>query len=372
MTQRTALFPRNFLGWLASGALALSCAIAHAGAGNITVGPKGVHLQRDGIVWTPHGVVMVAFECAPTAFANQPQYLQLANQQYYNDPNEFSQMLSWGADTVRIMVSQPGTDPQDPNGLYAQAYVTHIQDAVIAARAVGLNVILNLQDESPSGDPHPNNMPTAATTRSWQKLAPLFNSDLGILYEIFNEPGLGTGQWQTWQTDMNALIGAIRATRSSNVILVDGLAYGNSFEGQAGYPLTDSANSTAFAVHPYFHSDADQVSSHWDTTFGTLAATSPMVVTEWYPGKVFWCDAATAQATLNLLQYLSSKGIGITAFAYDFPDDATLDITGSVNQDYLGTMPTTLVNETCTDKPWGPGTLLQNWYRTGMVPNQLQ
>lgn len=116
---------------------------------------------------------------------------------------------------------------------------------------------------------------------------------------------------------------AVRATGSTNVVVADGLQYAIQLDGAPA--LTDPAGEVAYAVHPYFHSAAAETQATWSQNFGTLAATAPVIVTEWTTvanaatsGSTYFCDSTTAGAALRLMDYLASKKIGITAFAYDF------------------------------------------------------
>ncbi|MBE7158695.1 MAG: cellulase family glycosylhydrolase, partial [Rhodospirillales bacterium] len=196
-----------------AGLLALtttSTASAQVATGAVTV--SGNTLLRDGTVWVSHGVVSIAFVAPPAA---QSGVFLSAYQHFSVD--ELKAMKAWGADTVRFQVSQPGLDPQSP--LYTSEFVTAVKNGVLQARAAGLNVIVSVQDESQSGEAHPVALPDAATQRVWQVLAPLFNNDRGILYEILNEPQPvpNPAHWKAWATAMNAQIAAIRRTGSRNV-----------------------------------------------------------------------------------------------------------------------------------------------------------
>jgi hypothetical protein len=193
------------------------------------------------------------------------------------------------------------------------------------ARALGLNVIVSIQDEQQSGETTPVQLSDATTTRVWAVLAPLFNGDRGIMYELLNEPepAVSDANWASWRDAMNPLIASIRATGSQNVVIADGLIFALSLNGAPA--LTDPAGQVAYAIHPYFHSAADQLQKAWDTKLGDFAATAPVIATEWttvanaaVSGSSYYCDATTAAAALDLLQYLSAKGVGLAAFAYDF------------------------------------------------------
>ena len=320
----------------------------------------GNTLRRDGAVWVSHGVVSIAFVAPPAA---QSGVFLSAYQHYSTD--ELAAMQAWGADTVRFQVSQPGLDPQ--NSLYTADFVTTVQNAVLSARALGLNVIVSVQDETQSGETQPAVLPNAATQRVWQVLAPLFNGDQGILYEMLNEPELAPNpaNWAAWASAMNAVIATIRQTGSKNVVVADGLDYAEHLDGAPA--LTDPENEVAYAAHPYFHNAADQTRQAWATKFGNFAQTAPVLITEWTTVPNYYADANTAQAALNFLSYLAIHGTGLSAYAYGFSGDAF----GSVVHGFSG-VPSTFANGLEPgDADYGPGTLVQEWYLTGTVPTTL-
>jgi endoglucanase len=335
-------------------------------AGAITV--SGNRLLRDGERWAPHGLNMIAFVAPPAA---QAGVFRAAYAHY--DAAELSALAAWGADTVRFQVSLPGTDPQ--NALYTQAFVDQVRDAVRDARARGLNVIVSIQDEAQSGESTPAQLPNQATLRVWGVLAPLFNDDRGVLYEIMNEPQpkVSAASWVSWRDAMNRAIAAIRSTGSRNVVVADGLIFALSLNGAPA--LTDPARQVAYAIHPYFHSAADQTQTAWDNKFGTFAANAPVIATEWTTvanaatsGSSYFCDSTTATATLQLLRYLDGKQIGLLAFAYDFSGN----LFGSAVYGFPGVTSSFAGGAACGSPGYGPGTVIQSWYRSGAVPSTLQ
>jgi endoglucanase len=339
--------------------------------GDVTV--SGAHFMRDGVAWIPHGVVSAAFNAAPAVRAGG--FLTA-----YNDLNstELAAMKTWGADVVRFQVAQPALDPQ--NNLYDPTFIAAVQNGVTEARAAGLNVIVSVQDESGTGEPNPTPLPDAATGRVWQQLAPLFKGDTGILFEIMNEPQPAptAANWAAWASAMNSMITIIRVSGATNVLIADGLGFAEYLEGAP--TLADPLNQVAYADHPYFHSAADQTSTAWDTKFGTFAATAPapVLITEWSteneppPDPHFYCDRNTATSALAFLQYLQSKSIGLVGYAYDAPNAPNAPRDGRITQDFNGTPTTYSNNAQCTDAPFGPGTIIQNWYHTGSVPAMLE
>ncbi|MBB5060038.1 hypothetical protein HDF16_004774 [Granulicella aggregans] len=322
---------------------------------------SGNRLLRDGALWVPHAVQLVAFVAPPSA--QRPPFT--AAYAHYSTA-ELAAIKGWGADSIRFQISQPGADPQNPR--YDSAFVQTAVGAVKAARSLGLNVIVSIQDESQSGETSPTPLPNAATNRVWRNLAPMLNGDNGIIYEMFNEPqpAPNAANWQQWTFAMNVVVKTIRSTGATNTLLADGLRFAESLNGVV--PLTDPLNQVFYSSHPYFHSAANQMQSTWAKKFGNLAATAPVIIGEWTTATTYYCDANTPTAGLQLLQYIQSLHIGLVAVTYDFG----LPTYGGIVSDYNGT-PTTLANGiACGATSFGPGMLIQSWYKTGAVPSKLQ
>ncbi|MES2393009.1 MAG: cellulase family glycosylhydrolase [Acidobacteriota bacterium] len=342
----------------------------------------GNHLTRNGVAWIPRGLNFIAFVQPP---AVQPggcdgstsNNFQTAYNRYQSQGSAlFTKLVAWGADTIRFQVSQMGLDAQST--IYSQSFFDDFVQAVQQARASGLNVIVSIQDECQSGDPSPANYPGANNQRVWTELAPLFKNDLGIMFEIYNEPEppASTANWQTWQSRFNDDIATIRSTGAANVVIADGLGYAATFNGAPD--LTDPANQVAYAVHPYFH-QANLTSSFWDANWGNFGVTHPVIVTEWTSvansatsGSGYYCDASTAAQSLAMMNYMQSHGIGMVGFAWDF----TGTIFGSVVY-YANSTTTTYkissyAGKNCGDNGYGPGLTIQDWFVSGTVPSSPQ
>lgn len=342
-------------------------------ATTVAVTTSGNQLLKDGVAWAPHGVILTAFVASPSALNDPAIIARNANYktevlpayQHYSLA-ELDAIKAWGAGLVRFNVSQSGLDPQ--NALYTDSYVASLRESVLYARAIGLNVIVCVfgKEETP-----PVLLPSDATVRVWNLLAPLFNGDEGILYELFNEPpALPTpSNWAAWAAATNPVIAAIRATGSTNVVIADGLSYGVFLNG-APY-LADSLNKVAYATHPWFTKASSQAQTAWDNDFGTFAATAPVIATAWAVGNKVtdYCDANTPAAALGFLQYLQSKQIGLVGYGYDVIPNM---YNNSIVTDYSGT-PTTFSNGIqCQQPSFGAGAIIQDWFRTGTPPSQLE
>jgi Cellulase (glycosyl hydrolase family 5) len=335
---------------------ARGAAPATTGAGAVTV--SGSHLLKDGAPWIPRGVQIVGLVAPDNALSGKyvPAHAHFGAQ-------ELQAAVAEHADVIRFQVSQFGMDPQD--SLYSPAYVQEVQQGIEMARGMGLDAIVSLQAEGPAGKNGRCALPDAGALRAWQQLAPMFASDPGVMFELYNEPAIAPtpAGWQTWlnggtiyapsglgcaAVGMQTLIDTIRQSAPSNVIVVPGL---KGEQTLAGMPvLSDPSNPTdpqfAYGVH---YPSLSLGSLKWDHQFGNLSAKVPVIVTEWDQNSWHDCvDNAPERAAL-LIAYLASKGVGIVGFAFDLP--------GTIVVDY-SYAPTSYSTFACGHAADGPGELL--------------
>ena len=354
-------------------------------AGATDVAVSGNQLTRGGVQWIPHGFYQIAFEVPPAELPNQQAFWTIAQQNY--TAGEYTQMKQLGADSVRIQVAQTGMDP-DNTTFFSATFRDEVLGAIKAARAAGLTVIVSVQDEQQTGDlPQDTALPSDATQRVWQTIAPAFATDRGVLFELFNEPHIGkqatvpfpTPDWSTWAAAMNRTIQTIRSAGAQNVVIADGLQFAQELSGAP--TLADPLHQVAYAAHPYSLGPGDQSSAVWDEKFGRFAATQPVIISEW--GIGYYCDPATPQVTVDFLQYLQVHGIGMEAGAWDWASAGF----GSAMYDFpvvpakvssfltpSGTKSACKVN--ATDNGYIPGfgfgKLIQTWYQTGTPASAVQ
>jgi hypothetical protein len=325
--------------------------------GAITV--AGPHLLKDGAPWIPRGVQIVGL-VAPDDFLFG-KYIPARG---HYSASELALAKADGADLIRFQVSQFALDPLGT--YYSPMYLHEVIGAVRSARALGLSVIISVQAELPTGVGDRCPLPDGQTDRVWQEFAPLFAGDPGVMFELYNEPGINpsTAAWQTWldggpvvepdgiaclAVGVQQLIDDIRSAGAGNVIIVPGLAFETTLAGLP--PPTDPANPSnpqlAYGVHYPQPSGGIPV---WDLTFGRFAARAPVIVTEWDENSTTACFPNAPNQTALLLDYLAVKQIGVVGFAFDLP--------GTIVSDYSTYAPTSYATFACGVPGGGPGRLL--------------
>ena len=324
--------------------------VTKVGGGSTGVYRQGNKLYKDGQPFVSRGFTMIGL-LSPTGTGAAGTANDHLNQA------EMNMAKSWGANTLRFQISQRGFDPQD--SLHSQAYMQLVQDGVALARQNGFVVTLSMQDQSlGGGDATP--MPDAQTARSWAKATSVFNGDPYIIYEIFNEPRLkdDAASWQIWKNGGSGVVGhqqlvnQIRATGATNVLVAEGLRVGKSFKGSP--LLSDPLGQMAYGIHPYLNWPLHDPGV-WDDYFGDLTATDPVIATEWNAtsDSAFCQDHWPTNAPL-MLDYLKAHGIGLWAWALDFPKTLIVDWSYT---------PTNFVGFTCGQGGDGAGALVKSYFQ---------
>ena len=363
-------FTRQGLALVVSCALALGVASSPASAatpGGVVV--QGSHLVRDGAVWLPRGVQIVGLVAPQGSLTGR----YVAAQAHFSTA-ELQTAQAMHADLIRFQVSQYGLDPED--SLYSRSYVQQVRGAVEDARSLGLTVIVSLQAEAPAGRTRVCPEPDAGAERAWQQLVPMFAGDPGVMFELFNEPSLlaSATNWQLWQNGglitltggrscdavgMQTLINDIRGDGAGNVIIVPGLAGQGTLAGMPTLtdPSSPSSPQLAYGIH---YPSLSSGSTVWDRKFGDVAASVPVLVTEWYANSFHLCTPTEPQRAAWLLAYLASKQIGVVGYALDVPGTIVSGWSyAPTTYAHFACEPPTGFGETPSDGPHtGPGRLL--------------
>ena len=225
----------------------------------------------------------------------------------------------FGADILRIQVSQPGLDPQSP--IYDSTYPTELVDAIKLAKSSDFFVIVSMDAQAENGISNLPCMPSDSTVRAWRSIAPSFVHDSGVIFELFNEPCKYEGNPKSrteWAQTMQPVMDELRGFGATNIFLLDGLGYGHSIEGL--FPLVHDRlhNRLAMAVHPYLVKNNYVTVSQWREEFGNDALRYPTIAGEWNATPSNGCvDSTTPELALSLMRYLESLHIGLIGWGID-------------------------------------------------------
>jgi hypothetical protein len=207
------------------------------------------------------------------------------------DAGSIQAMQAWkGFNTVRLPLNE--TCWLGINGVNAAAsganYIKAVSDYVSLFRAQGIYVIVEMHWNAPGSSIAKSQMPMADADHAadfWTGVANQFKGDLGVVFDLYNEPHLDSvakgsfvagpnspDAWscwlnggctlapQTWEQQtgaykvagMQAMLDAVRATGAKNVVLAGGLNWAGDLSGWAAHAPHDSASNLAAAGHVYY------------------------------------------------------------------------------------------------------------------------
>lgn len=257
---------------------------------------------------------------------------------------DFAGIRSWKANTVRIEISQNFWVPTAR--WYDPAYPGRVDQAVKAARAAGLDVILALQT-SDRGDPaYPGNiftsnpqqqMPDANhTVPFWKDVATRYKDDGRIIFELFSEPYMephGYSDWDLWlnggtvaagkiygenrrafqAVGMKRLYDVVRGTGANNLVILSGTHWGYFLDGVPKHRV--NGHNIAYSTHLWDWSDKQPAT--WDKDWAFLAQTDPVMITEF--GN-YDCTTGYVQKVLDKADQLNLSWV-VWAWAVTDPGD---------------------------------------------------
>ena len=226
---------------------------------------------------------------------------------------DFQLMAGWKANTVRIALNQDFW--LEGSQYYDASYASTVDSAVHWAEDAGLDVILDLHwsDRGVLGSCDPANgcqqvMADANSITFWSQVASLYSGDGRVLFELYNEPH--DVSWAAWKSGgneggfqvagMQQLYDAVRAAGAENLVVMGGLSWAYDLSGVPDHRV--SGYNILYATHPYNNSAASKA-SNFDTYWGLLTKTDPVIVTEFGDGGE--CSSGTMPYVPAINTYVS-------------------------------------------------------------------
>jgi hypothetical protein len=235
---------------------------------------------------------------------------------------DYDTMKAWGANVVRFSLNQDFwiLDPSNVNAV--GAYPDNVDEQVQAAEADGLDVILDLHWSdagSFSNTPGQWCMADQHSITFWTQVAAKYKGDPHVLFELYNEPhDVAWGVWlsggmascstsngsATYQVaGMQQLYNAIRGTGAQNLVIAGGLQFAFDLSGVPSNRIVGT--NIMYNTHPYneFNKTTPQ---QWQAAFGFLAASDPVIATEF--GDTTSSTCSTSNYDASLLPYFDAMG----------------------------------------------------------------
>ena len=272
----------------AAGSVATAGNSGAAGAepgGGATLRAVGTHIEDNGkparlLGWNrPGGEYSCINGKSPAAFDGP------------TDLASIQAMQTWhGFNTVRLPLNETcwlginGVSPDASGANYTKA----VADYVSLFRSAGIYVIVEMHWNAPGTFVANTQMPMADADHAlefWKQVATQFKGDLGIVFDLYNEPHLNSvpsggfvagsnsaDAWscwlnggctitpQTWEQQtggyvvagMQQMLDAVRGTGATNLVLAGGLNWAGDLSGWLAHAPHDSQSNLAGAGHVYY------------------------------------------------------------------------------------------------------------------------
>jgi Endoglucanase len=225
----------------------------------------------------------------------------------------FDQIFSCGGNVIRIPV-HPNEWAEDED--YLWRYLDPLVTWAIEKKKyviIDLHFIGNIETGDGTEMVDVGMKPYDFSVEFWKRVASYFKNVPNIIFEIYNEPALISGE--TWKKYANSLVATVRKTGANQLILVSGIDYSYDLSCWENEPLKDS--NIAYTAHVF----PNRIG--WEQKLESIAATLPIIVTEWgYAAE----NGLVKQTYLvgnrenygePFLQFMGKYNIGWTACWYD-------------------------------------------------------
>lgn len=218
----------------------------------------------------------------------------------------FFEIAKTKANTVRI--------PFHPGHFikYKEKYINdYMQPALSFAKKENLFIIL---DYHGIGNPISNwsesklHDSSLVAARNFWKIVSQKYKEENFIYELFNEPA--HINWEEWNKLIPILYNEIRKYDAKAFVLIGGIDW--AYDLSNAHELKLNNQNYGFTSHPY-----PQKPKPWDTYFGKISETFPVILTEWgYEENGNIPTNGTKDYALELFSYCKKKKIGWIAWIY--------------------------------------------------------
>jgi hypothetical protein len=267
------------------------------------------------------------------------------------DAASLATIASWHTNAVRVPLNEDcwlGVNLATGNPYQGQAYRTTVVNYVNLLNAAGLVAVLDLESSAPGSHLAVELAPMADrdhTPAFWASVATTFKDNHSVMFDVFNEPFPDrnrdtTAAWTCWRdgsqpnvslntcpsnpqdiiangygtyqaAGMQEIVNAVRATGSTNIILLGGVEFAGSLSQWLTYKPTDPTGNLVADWHVYDGNTCTPFPSCWDSALGGTQNVVPVVALE--IGE-YDCQHAFID---QLMPYLDARGIGYLGWTWD-------------------------------------------------------
>jgi hypothetical protein len=278
------------------------------------------------------------------------EYMCLGGPLVFDGPSDAASVTvlkSWAINIVRLPINEDCWLGINGVAVGGTAYRNAIVNYVNLLTAGNIATIIDLQWAAP-GTTVSNQltpMPDADHAPAfWSSVASTFKSNSSVIFDLFNEPWPdsnrdtvaawtclrygGTCAGISYQVaGMQSLVDAVRATGSTNIVMVPGLQYANLLTQWLAYRPNDATGNLVAAWHSYATQGCNNQAC-WDTYIKPVLQAVPVIT-----GEIGQSDCQASYVN-PLMAYLDANGGHYLAWAWNTYDCASFP---SLLSNYNGT-----------------------------------
>ena len=250
--------------------------------------------------------------------------VKLINDNQWNE-KYFAEAAQWGANIVRFAVH-----PTHLNKYGWDETFKAMDEGIEWAKKYKLYVVMdwhsigNLKDAKYTNPMY--NTTKEETFKFWKTVAQRYKNEPTVaMYELFNEPtvtGEDTGEctWEEWKTIQEELIDTIRTYNPNALCLCAGFNWAYDLTPISTAPI--ERTNIAYVSHPYPMKRSQPWEEQWESDFGYVADTYPVICTE-----IGFClenelgahipVISTEVYAEHITKYFEKKGISFTVWCFD-------------------------------------------------------
>ncbi len=264
-----------------------------------------------------------------------------------SDANSVTVLQSWAVNIVRLPVNEDCWLGINGVAVGGTAYQNAIVAYVNLLTAANIATIIDLQWNAPGTTVANQQVPMPDSDHApafWTSVANTFKSNSSVIFDMFNEPYPDSNQdtaaaWACLKNGgicpgvsfpvagMQSLVNAVRATGSTNIVMVAGVQYANVLDQWLTNKPTDSSGNLVASWHSY-GSQICISQSCWDSMIKPVLQSVPLIA-----GEIGENDCADTYVT-PLMTYLDANGGNYLAWGWDTYNCSSFP---ALISDYAGT-----------------------------------
>jgi endoglucanase len=248
---------------------------------------------------------------------------------YYN-----ASVVNWLADDWNANLVRAAMAVEDNWGAGQEGYeyqpvrnkgmVTTVVDAAVQK---GIYVIIDWHSHWSADQNNPQRLTKAI--QFFQEMATAYGHLPNIIYEVYNEPGFGAGDWAKVKSFNQSVVDAIRAIDPDNLIIVGTPQYSSAVDVATASPLPAGYTNIAYSFHMYA-SDAGH-DAYRNQANTALSRGYALFVSEWGVSQASGGGALDYARIQGWLDWMTNNNLSWAAWSISNKSESSAALNASAS-----------------------------------------